>query len=33
MTTQTNDKGERVMVPDNGLDRVHLLWPVTIKNG
>lgn len=31
MTIQTNDKGENVMVPDAGLDRVRLLWPATIQ--
>jgi hypothetical protein len=31
MITTTNDKGERVMVPDTGLDRIRLLWPATIQ--
>ncbi len=31
MTISTNDKGESVMVPDSGLDRVKVLWPATIE--
>lgn len=31
MTIQTNDKGEDVMTPDTGLDRVRMLWPATIQ--
>lgn len=32
MTIITNDKEERVMVPDSGLDRARLVWPATIKS-